>query len=91
MLRVLLMVLAVAGMAAEAHAQSTQQIQRGVEEALLDEEDLRRIEVSVVGNEVTLAGRVPTFLAKPEQHRNATAVTGRSTASIRHLPASLRK
>lgn len=86
--RALLMVLAVAGTAAVAHAQSAQQIQRGVEEALRDEGDLRRIEVSVVGNEVTLAGRVPTFWAKSEALRLTFEVPGVGTvASELEIPA----
>ena len=86
--RVLLMVLAVAGTAGAALAQSAQEIQRGVEQALRDEGDLRRIEVSVVGNEVTLAGPVPTFWAKSEALRLTFEVPGVDTvASELEIPA----
>ena len=44
--------------------QSASQIKREVERALRDNDDLRRIDVSVSGSEVTLSGSVPHLLAK---------------------------
>ena len=57
------------------------QTQRAVEQALRDESDLRRIEVSVDGNEVTLAGVVETFWAKSEAIRLALLVPGVDTVA----------
>ena len=69
-------------------AQSAQKIQRGVDQILRDERDLRRIEVSVEGSEVTLAGRVETFWAKSEAIRLALDVPGVDTvASELEIPA----
>ena len=57
------------------------QIQQGVQRALSGERDLRPIEVSVEGNEVTLRGRVPTFWAKSEAIRKALDVRGVETVA----------
>lgn len=63
----LLSTLFVAAAGTELHAeQAAEQIKRDVERALADERDLRPIEVTVAGNEVTLMGRVPTFWAKSQ-------------------------
>ena len=87
--RSLLLVLATTSTASVAHAQSPQQIQRGVEEALRNEGDLRRIQVSVVGNEVILGGQVPTFWAKSEALRLTFLVPGVDTiASELEIPAA---
>ena len=50
-------------------AQAGDALQRAVERALGGEGDMRRIEVSVEGNQVTLAGRVQTFWVKREALR----------------------
>jgi len=57
-------------------SQADQATQRTVEESLRDDRDLRRIEVSVRGVEVTLAGTVPTLWAKTEAIRLALEVDG---------------
>lgn len=57
-------------------SQADQATQRTVEESLRDDRDLRRIEVSVRGVEVTLAGTVPTLWAKTEAIRRALEVDG---------------
>ena len=64
-------------------------MQRAVEQALRDESDLRRIEVSVDGNEVTLAGQVETFWAKSEAIRLALQVPGVDTVATElEIPAA---
>ena len=85
----LLLVLIATSTASVVHAQSPQQIQRGVEEVLRNEGDLRRIQVSVVGNEVILGGQVPTFWAKSEALRLTFLVPGVDTvASELEIPAA---
>ena len=59
--------------------QAPVQIKRTVERALTAERDLRPIEVSVKGNEVTLMGRVPTFWAKSKAIRKTLEVAGVET------------
>ena len=56
-------------------SQTTQDVQR----ALGDERDLRPVEVSVEGSEVTLRGRVPTLWAKSEAIRKTLEVDGVET------------
>lgn len=53
--------------------------QRAVEQALRKEKDLRRLEVSVAGSEVTLTGLVPHLFAKNEAIRRALEVDGIET------------
>ena len=59
--------------------QAAVQIKRNVERALTAERDLRPIAVSVEGNEVTLTGPVPTFLAKSQAIRKTLEVAGVET------------
>ena len=68
--------------------QTAQQLEREVRETLRGEGDLRRIEVSVQGSEVTLSGRVPTFWAKDQAIKRALDVDGIETvASELEIPA----
>ncbi len=68
--------------------QTAQQLEREVHESLRGEGDLRRIEVSVQGSEVTLSGRVPTFWAKDQAIKRALDVDGIETvASELEIPA----
>ena len=60
-------------------AQEAQQVERDVRDTLRGERDLRDIEVSVEGNEVTLAGRVPTFWAKDQAIKRTLEVGGVET------------
>ena len=64
------------GAAPMANAQSEQETQRAVEEALRRDGELRQIDVSIRGVEVTLVGPVPTFWAKSEAIRRALDVNG---------------
>ena len=65
-------------------SQTTQDVQR----ALGDERDLRPVEVSVEGSEVTLRGRVPTLWAKSEAIRKTLEVDGVETVvSELEIPA----
>ena len=67
---------------------STSEIKEGVQRALRRERDLRPIEVSVDGSEVTLGGRVPTLWAKSEAIRKTLEVEGVETvASELEIPA----
>jgi osmotically-inducible protein OsmY len=59
--------------------QTVQQVERDVRDTLRGERDLRDIEVSVEGNEVTLAGRVPTFWAKDQAIKRTLDVGGVET------------
>ena len=56
--------------------QTVQQVERDVRSSLRDEGDLRGIEVTVEGNEVTLAGRVPTFWAKDQAIKRTLDMEG---------------
>lgn len=68
--------------------QAGQQVERDVRSALRGEGDLRSIEVSVEGNEVTLAGRVPTFWAKDQAIKRTLDVDGVETVvSELEIPA----
>ena len=68
--------------------QAAVQITRNVERALTAERDLRSIEVSVEGNEVTLTGPVPTFWAKSQAIRKTLEVAGVETVvSELEIPA----
>ena len=70
----------VAAAGADLHAgQPAAQIRRDVERALGAERDLRPIEVSVTGSEVTLLGRVPTFWAKSQAIKKTLEVEGVET------------
>ena len=57
------------------------QLEREVTEALHDERDLRRLEVSIVGSEATLSGRVPHLFAKNLAIELALEVDGIETVS----------
>ena len=85
----LLSTLFVAAAGTELHAeQAAEQIKRDVERALADERDLRPIEVTVAGNEVTLMGRVPTFWAKSQAIQKTLEVAGVETVvSELEIPA----
>ena len=75
--------------AGQAAAQiNASQITQDVQRTLGDERDLRPIEVSVEGSEVTLRGRVPTLWAKSEAIRKTLDVDGVETvASELEIPA----
>ena len=51
-------------------------VQADVQEVFRGDSDLRTIEVSVNGTEVTLGGRVPTFWVKAQAIKKALAVAG---------------
>lgn len=70
--------IAVAGVAATAPAaaQSPEQIEQAVERELRRDRALRRLEVSVAGDEVTLTGRVRHFWDKNEALRRTFDVRG---------------
>ena len=70
--------IAVAGVAAAAPAaaQSPEQIKQAVERELRGDRALRRLEVSVAGDEVTLTGRVRHFWDKNEALRRTFDVRG---------------
>ena len=81
------MLVSTAGTAFSA-GQVAAQIEQDVQRALRAERDLRSIEVSVEGNEVTLRGRVPTFWAKSQAIKKTLEVTGVETvASELEIPA----
>ena len=65
--------------AAPAAAQSPEQIEQAVERELRRDRALRRLEVSVAGDEVTLTGRVRHFWDKNEALRRAFDVRGVGT------------
>ena len=76
-----LLVVLVAVLAAVTVRAQPGRTQLAVEKALSDESDLRHIEVSINGNEVTLAGQVETFWAKSEAIRLALRVPGVDTVA----------
>ena len=67
--------------AATAAAQSPEQLQQAVERELREDRALRRLEVSVSGDEVTLSGRVRHFWDKNEALRRAFDVRGVGTVA----------
>lgn len=68
--------------------QTAAQVEQEVQRMLRDESDLRMIDVSVAGTEVTLTGRVPTFWAKSQAIKKTLEVTGVETvASELEIPA----
>lgn len=76
---VLASVLAGAGAAADAAAQSPEQLRQAVERELRGDRALRRLDVSVSGDEVTLSGRVRHFWDKNEALRRAFEARGVGT------------
>ena len=63
-------------------------VQADVQEVFRGDSDLRTIEVSVNGTEVTLGGRVPTFWIKAQAIKKALAVAGvESVVSELDIPA----
>ena len=69
--------------------QPTAQIKRDVERVFAADRDLRQLEVSVVDNEVTLTGRVPTFWVKSQAIRKSLEVAGVETVvSELEVPAA---
>ena len=60
-------------------AQTGDQLQRAVEEALREDRALTRLDVSVEGNQVTVAGEVRTFWEKNEALRRTFGVDGVDT------------
>ena len=60
-------------------AQTTTRLEREVREELRGERDLRRLDVTVAGMEVTLTGEVETFWSKSEAIRRALEVEGVET------------
>jgi len=63
-------------------------VQADVQEVFRGDSDLRTIEVSVNGTEVTLGGRVPTFWVKAQAIKKALAVAGvESVVSELDIPA----
>lgn len=67
--------------ALSAAAQDTAPVARAVEEALEDERELRDLEVSVTGTEVTLRGSLPHLFAKNQAIERALAVDGVETVA----------
>ena len=61
---------------APAVAQTSTVIEREVREELRRDRDLRRLEVTVVGGEVTLRGELKTFWSKSEAIRRSLTVDG---------------
>jgi len=57
------------------------QVEQDVREALREERDLRRLEVSVAGGDVTLTGELQAFWATSETIRRALEVQGVQTIS----------
>ena len=77
-----------AATAAAAAEQTSDQLQQRVENALRDERALRTLEVTVVGDEATLTGRVSTFWDKHRAIERALGVNGiSSVASEMVIPA----
>ena len=64
------------GAVADAGAQSPEQVEQAVERELRRDRALRRLEVSVAGDEVTLSGRVRHFWDKNEALRRTFDVDG---------------
>ena len=62
-----------------ASSQSSSQAEREVREALRSERELRHLEVTVTGSEVTLSGELETFWSKSEAIRRALEVDGVET------------
>ena len=62
-----------------ASSQSSSQAERDVREALRGERDLRGLDVTIAGNEVTLSGQLETFWSKSEAIRRALEVDGVET------------
>ena len=62
-----------------ASSQSSNQTERDVREALRGERDLRGLDVTIAGNEVTLSGQLETFWSKSEAIRRALEVDGVET------------
>jgi len=62
-------------------AQAPSRVEQNVREALRGERDLRGLEISAVGSEVTLTGELETFWAKSEAIRRALEVDGVQTIS----------
>ena len=77
----LAIVLAVVGTVVPVRAQSSEALQRAVEDALREDRALGRLEVSVVGTTVTLAGLVQTFWEKREALRRTFDVPGVGTVA----------
>lgn len=69
--------------------QSSEQLKRSVERGLREDRALRQLEVSVAGNEVTLAGSVRSLWEKNEARRRAWEVRGVGAvfSEIEVLPA----
>ena len=85
----LLIVCAVGASVIPGAAQTATRIEREVRESLRGERDLRRLDATVAGTEVTLTGEVETFWAKSEAIRRALDVDGVETivAEIEIPPA----
>ena len=64
-----------------ARAQAPEQIRQAVERELRGERELRELEVTVDGSEVTLAGRLRTFWEKSEAIRRTFEVDGVETVA----------
>ena len=79
--RALLIVCAFGATAVPGTAQTATGIEREVRESLRDERDLRQLDVTVTGSEVTLTGEVDTFWAKSEAIRLALQVDGVDTVA----------
>jgi osmotically-inducible protein OsmY len=63
-------------------------VQANIQQVFRGDSDLRTIEVSVNGTEVTLGGRVPTFWVKAQAIKKALAVAGvESVVSELDIPA----
>jgi hypothetical protein len=75
----LLVVCAFGASALPAAAQTTTQIEREVREELRGERDLRGLDVTVAGSEVTLTGKLETFWSKSEAIRRTLEVDGVET------------
>ncbi len=76
---VLLVVCAFGASLIPAAAQTSTGIERDVREELRGERDLRRLDVTVTGTEVTLTGQLETFWSKSEAIRRTLEVDGVET------------
>ena len=76
----LLVVCAFGASVIPAAAQTTTRIEREVRESIRGERDLRRLDVTVAGSEVTLTGEVETFWSKSVAIRRALGVDGVETS-----------
>ena len=74
-----LSVVAGATASASAAGQSPEQLRQAVERELREDRALRRLDVSVAGDEVTLTGRVRNFWEKNEALRRTFEVRGVGT------------